>query len=166
MKFIYFVIIVIGLFTGKIISQTTYENNDVIHLLDQFSKQNKFVDSNKNNIENFFPESNFLFTKILPSKIFLSYQIYSNEEIKNLNLITLSFNLEEIQSYENFIDNIKNKSNTLNSLYAAYNQMAFIDVKENDSEVLVYYYFDKNTSTLETIKTLQHFVNTFQIHNV
>ncbi len=165
MKFIYFVIIVIGLFTGKLISQTTYENNNVVYFLEQFAKQNKFVDSNKHNIEDFFPDSNFLFTKIFPSKIFLSYELFSNEEIKNLNLIRLSFNLEEIQNHEVFIDNIKNKSSTLNTLYDAYNQMAFIDVKENDSELFIYYYFDKDTSTLETIKNLQHFVNTFHIYN-
>lgn len=165
MKIIYGFIIIIGLFTGSLISQTVPQNDNFINLLEQFSTQNKLVNANKANIENFFTENNFLVAKILPEKIFLSYQLYSNEEVKNINLVTLSINLDEITDYQSFVDNIKNKSNTLNSLYNAKNVMAFIDVKDDNSEIFINYYFDNSVSTMDSIKILQHFMNTFQIYN-
>lgn len=165
MKIIYGFIIIIGLFTGSLISQTIPQKDNFINLLEQFSTQNKLVNANKANIENFFTENNFLVAKILPEKIFISYQLYSNEEVKNINLVTLSINLDEITDYKSFVDNIKNKSNTLNSLYNAKNVMAFIDVKNDNSEIFINYYFDNSVSSIDSIKTLQHFMNTFQIYN-
>jgi len=165
MKIIYGFIIIIGLFTGSLISQTIPQNDNFINLLEQFSTQNKLVDANKINIENFFTENNFLVAKILPEKIFLSYQLYSNEEVKNINLVTLSINLDEITDYQSFVNNIKNKSNTLNSLYNAKNVMAFIDVKDDNSEIFINYYFDNSVPSMDSIKTLQYFMNTFQIYN-
>ncbi len=165
MKTIYFILFLLCLYTGNLISQTLNDKESVIQYLSKFTEQNNFVNSDQKSIDYFYPEEKFLYTKILPQKMFLSYQIYSNDEIKNLNLIVLSINLDELNNYELFVDNVKNKSKTLNTLYEANRAMAFIDVKNDNSELFIYYYFDGSVYPIETMRNLQHFINTYQIHS-
>lgn len=165
MKFIYFIIFILFVYTGTLFSQNLNEKNETLTYLTQFSHLNKFVSPNEKQLNNFYPESDFLYTQILPQKIFLGYELYSNKEINNLNLITLSLNLDELNDYDSFINNIKNKSKVLNTLYESNREMAFIDVKQDNSELIIYYYFDNEVFPIDTMRNLQHFVNTYQIHS-